>query len=139
MASFGKQAVKEVLEELKHDRNICTMLKFGPKHESYAKDRYEDVIQSVDWNACVETGENYERLHCHIWLTVHHYSQVQVNMPVLQTMFKKLYNERIGESVFRASLVCNRRPYCQVKLLPSSDWAMVMKQYIHKAMAVNSE
>ena len=86
-----------------------------------------------EWKAGVEIGENQERLHAHIWLTVHHYSQVQVNMPVMQRMFKQAYNSHIGAENLRV-LRCNKMPYIQVKLLPTSDWAMVMKQYIHKGM-----
>ena len=75
--------------------------------------------------------------HSHIWLTVHHYSQVQVNMPVMQKMFKEAYNSRIDIMNSR-QLRCNGMPYIQVKLLPSSDWAMVIKQYIHKGMAADT-
>ena len=84
--------------------------------------------------AAVETGEGFERLPCHIWLTVHHYSQVQINMPVMQQMFKRMYNQRVG-GVFNQKLAITKNPYISVKLLPTSDWADVIKSYIHKAMA----
>ena len=94
------------------------------------------VIKSVEWTSSVETGENYERLHVHIWLTVHHYSQVQINRPVISVMFKEFYNGLLNAHPgFKAQLQCKGRPYCNVKLLPTSDWAMVLRQYIHKAMA----
>lgn len=134
MAELGKKACQEALNELAKDENICTYLKFGPKSNHYLEDKYADVIQRVEWQAAVETGEVFERLHCHIWLTVHHYSQVQINMPVMQQMFKRMYNQRVG-GVFNQKLAITKNPYISVKLLPTSDWADVIKSYIHKAMA----
>tara|TARA_Y100001972_G_C7635619_1_gene319111 strand:+ start:832 stop:1542 length:711 start_codon:yes stop_codon:yes gene_type:complete len=143
---IGKTACKKALEFLSRDDSIATYLKFGPKSEHYRKDCYDDVITKVEWQAAVEVGDELKRLHAHIWLTVHHYSQVQINMPVMQRMFKEAYNAALKEEAGAYTLKTgrptdafdklkqNRNTYIQVKLLPSSDWAMVMKQYIHKAM-----
>ena len=133
-AHKGKAAVGATLKQLATDAELCKYLKFGPKSDNYKEDQYDDVIQSVDWNSAVETGEKLERLHCHIWLTVHHYSQVQVNMPMMQRRFKALYNAEVAKTPHSQELQINKQPYIQVKLLPTSDWAEVIKQYIHKAM-----
>jgi len=127
----ARMAAKNALDVLSMDDTMCAYLKFGPKDEHYARDLFEDVISKVEWQAAVEVGENLERLHAHIWLTVHHYSQVQVNMPVMQNLFKKLYNN----SLHHPDMKITKRPYISVKLLPTSDWAMIIKQYIHKGMA----
>jgi hypothetical protein len=129
----GQEACKKTLEFLAVDEQICRFLKFGPKHDHYQFDRYDDVIQSIDWKSAVEVGEKQGRLHCHIWLTVTHFSQVQINMPVLGQMFKTQYNLLVkgGPEELRMGKKC----YVAVKLLPTSDWAMVFKQYIHKAMS----
>lgn len=135
MCDYGKEAMRKTLNDMAKDEVICSYLKFGPKHpEHYGKDVYEDVIQKIEWNSAVEVGETLCRLHCHIWLTVHHYSQVQINMAMMQHTFKRIYNGHIGNSEFAPQLVANKMPYIQVKLLPESNWAEVMKQYIHKAM-----
>lgn len=137
IAQEGKDACRHALDLLAKDNAICQYLKFGPKSDHYKDDRYEDVIEKVEFNGAVETGEQQERLHCHIWLTVHHYSQVQINMPVMQHMFKSFYNGYIEQkSYHKAELGIKPRSkaYIQVKLLPTSDWAQVMRQYIHKAM-----
>ena len=134
----GKLAMKETLLNLAEDKAICTYMKFGPKHPHYKDDRYEDVITSIEWNSAVEVGEDKQRLHCHIWLTVHHYSQVQINMPMMQKAFKEAYNKHCKNFGHYESTFQRKRPYIQVKLLPSSDWAEVIKGYIHKGMAVNS-
>ena len=138
----GKEAMRKTLKQLSQDSVICKYLKFGPKHpDHYGKDLYEDVVSKVEWTSAVEIGENNERLHCHIWLTVHHYSQIQVNMPMMQRKFKELYNANLwnlqSDSAFGnyyTELSCNKMPYIQVKLLPESNWTEVIKQYIHKAM-----
>ena len=138
-AEDGKQAMKETLDELSRDDVICSYLKFGPKHAEYKADRYEDVIAKIEWSAAVELGENLHRLHCHIWLSIYHYSQVQINMNKMQRIFKDIYNAKVAGSPYASSLKCGAGksgglPYIQVKLLPESNWAEVMKQYIHKAM-----
>ena len=133
MADDGKQACKKALDFLSQESTICAYLKFGPKSAHYRDDRFADVITKIEWQAAVETGENKQRLHCHIWLTLHHYSQVQVNMPMMQKLFKEAYNGRVN-LMYGSALRINGMPYIQVKLLPSSDWATVMKQYIHKGM-----
>ena len=137
MAEIGKNAVRRTIDYLSEPESICAFLKFGPKNPMYASDRFEDVIQKVDWQANVEVGEKLERLHCHIWMTVHHFSQVQVNMPVIQHLFTRKYNEEVEKSTNTdGKLLLQQRgkPYVNVKLLPTSDWAMVMRQYIHKGM-----
>ena len=137
-AEIGKQACRRTLDWLSEADTLCTYIKFGPKNPRvYGEDRFEDVIQKVEWQANVEVGEKLERLHCHIWLTMHHFSQVQVNMPVIQHLFNRKYNEEINantDSAGKLSLAQRGKPYVNVKLLPTSDWAMVMRQYIHKGM-----
>ena len=132
-AAHGKEAMRRTLNILAQDALLCQYLKFGPKSAWYQKDKFDDVITNIEWQAAVETGENNERLHCHIWLTVHHYSQVQVNMPLMQRLFKTTYNAQLSAE-HKPKLECSKMPYISVKLLPTADWAIVMKQYIHKGM-----
>lgn len=142
LASSGKQCMKQALQNLAKDEYLRQYIKFGPKTpEVYKNDCYDDVIQKIDWTAAVELGDQMQRLHCHIWLTVHHYSQVQINCPVLQHLFKEEYNSIVNETLsggLAQGLVINNNPYIQVKLLPSSDWSEVMKQYIHKGMMASN-
>ena len=72
---------------------------------------------------------------------MHHYSQIQINMPMMQRKFKELYNANLWNLQYNSAfgnyyteLSCNKMPYIQVKLLPESNWTEVIKQYIHKAM-----
>ena len=133
-ADLAKRCVKETLDYIAETRNICGIIKFGPKSTHYQDDRFDDVIESMEWNAAVETGEKLDRLHAHVWLTMHHYSQVQVNMPMLARMFKQQYNERVKGYGLGKSLQISRQPYVNVKLLPTSDWAQVIHRYMRKAM-----
>tara|TARA_B110000977_G_scaffold166074_1_gene213740 strand:+ start:3832 stop:4491 length:660 start_codon:yes stop_codon:yes gene_type:complete len=131
--ALAKEACKLIMDEMGTDKRICEFLKFGPKSRWYENDLYADVIKQVEWQACVEVGEQINRLHCHIWLTVHHYSQVQVNMPVIQRMFKTMYNQRVGLT----GMGISRNPYVNVKLLPTSDWAQVIRGYLRKGMQMS--
>ena len=77
----------------------------------------------MEWQPAVEVGEGLGRgappcAHlAHGRLTVHHYSQVQINMPVMQMMFKGHYNNQC-QQLGIASMMQRGMPYIQVKLLP---------------------
>lgn len=131
---MGVLAMKNMLETLARDRNIATYLKFGPKDAAYLDDLYGDVVQSVDWNSSVETGPEKNRLHAHIWMTITHYSQVQINIPVLMQLAKQAYNHSLPATTQFNALRLTSNMYVHVKLLPQSDWTDVMRSYIHKGM-----
>ena len=123
------KAIEDTLRLMADEVNICSILTFGPKDSTYIGDKYADVIGKVEWKAGVETGEVLERLHCHIWLTVHHYSQIQINRQMTQYFFRREYNKRAPDS-----LQVKGMPYVSVKLLPQSDFTTIMKQYMHKGL-----
>jgi hypothetical protein len=122
-------AMEDTLRVMADEANICAMLTFGPKDSTYVGDKYADVIDRVEWKAGIETGEVLERLHCHIWMTVHHYSQIQINRQLTQSIFRREYNKRAPESMQVKGM-----PYVAVKLLPQSDFMTIMKQYMHKGL-----
>ena len=128
--SSGVRALKSALTVLAQDRVIAKYIKFGPKDNHYLEDEYADVIDSIDWHSGIETGPHRNRLHAHVWLTITHYSQIQINCDTLAVLLKKAYNDNKGTAP-----ALNGKPYVAVKLLHQSDWTDIMKQYIHKAMS----
>lgn len=134
------QQLKAAIAHLKTDAILATCLKFGPKDPilpeetmkdpknlyTYRNDRYADVIDKVEWRDAIEVGPVHNRVHCHIWVTIDHYSQIQFNTHMLMTLTKRVFN---ASGPMRMS----RMPYVHIKLLPQSDWTDIMKQYIHKA------
>ena len=131
--------MEAMLTKLANERVLATYLKFGPKADEYKEDVYADVIHSVDWKAAVETGDVMKRVHAHVWLTITHYSQIQINVQMLMYQAKAAYNEGLREhwsndGQKKDPLRMNRQPYVHVKLLPQGDWTSVMRQYIHKGM-----
>jgi len=134
--------MEQMLERLSDERVLATYLRFGPKDASYEGDKYTDVIHSVDWKAAVETGDVMKRVHAHIWLTITHYSQIQINVHMLMHQARQHYNAgmpfgiRVGgtDKSGGSFLTMDEMPYVHVKLLPQSDWTDVMRQYIHKGM-----
>lgn len=134
----GVLAMKQMLESLAQDRHIATYLKFGPKDDAYSGDLYGDVVQSVDWNSSVETGPDKNRLHAHIWMTITHFSQVQINVPLLMQIAKRSYNAALPSETRWNALRLTSNVYVHVKLLPQSDWTDVMRSYIHKGMMGSS-
>lgn len=122
-------ALQETLRIISDEAVLAKYLVFGPKDPTYADDRYEDIVDRVQFQAGIETGDHYERLHAHIWLTIHHYSQVQINSRALQSIVLEEYNSRAP-----SDMRINGKPYVAVKLLPQSDFVEIMKNYMHKAV-----
>lgn len=137
-AELAKQACANTMRDMQKDEHLCDMMVFGPKSAHYQADKYEDVIEEIEWKAAVEVGEKQKRLHAHAWLTVHHYSQIQISIPKMSNKFKKLYNEHLEKLGVSGDMLkkwkITKRPFGSVKLLPTSDWAMVIRQYMTKAM-----
>ena len=128
----GQDAMKRLLAYLAKDEVVCSYMKFGPKDpDTYGDDNYNDVIDKVEFKSCVEVGENLERLHAHIWMTVTHYSQVQINIPMVQYHTLNIYNTAVA---LDPRLMITGQPYVNVKLLPQSNWTDVMKNYLRKGM-----
>eukprot|EP00966_Prymnesium_polylepis_P171537 3965953-Prymnesium_polylepis.1 len=123
--------MREMLRVLADERTLSTYIKFGPVSPEYREDRFADVIHNIDWKANVETGDVVRRLHAHIWLTITHYSQVQLNVQMLQHAASQAFNRGLP---LGSQLRIDMKPYVHVKLLPQSDWTTIMKQYIHKGM-----
>lgn len=127
----GIIALRKTLVALRDPKELCLALKFGPVDPAnYGEDKYADVISKVDWKGEVEFGPSLSRLHAHIWVTFDHFSQIQMNSNMMQHRVKTLFNTFMTNPNFKIK----RLPYVHVKLLPQSDWATVMRQYIHKAM-----
>lgn len=128
----AQQAFEGALKALTQNEVFAEILKFGPKdQETYGGDNAADVIKHVDWQSNVEIGPNLGRMHSHTWLTIEHYSQVQINVPQLQYYFRTAFNSAFSNG-HPAQLTAN--PYVHIKLLAQSDWTSVMRQYITKAM-----
>jgi hypothetical protein len=124
-----RNALKSTLEYLGEPHTICSFLKFGPVDPVYRNDKYADVIEKIDWSGEVEVGEQLGRVHGHVWMTCHHWSQVQINSGMLSYLARDHYNSQVPKE-----MQCRGRPYVHVKLLPQSDWTTVMRNYIKKAM-----
>ena len=128
--------MKRVMEQLANESVLATYLKFGPKSEAYHDDKYADVVRSVSWKAAVETGDKMRRVHAHVWLTVSHYSQIQINVQMLMYLTRLYYNAAVPNV---GTLSMQDMPYVHVKLLPQAEWTDIMRQYIHKGMMAGNE
>jgi len=131
-AERGVKQMQQMLNTLADERVLARYIKFGPVGPEYRDDKYVDVVTAVDWKAAVETGDIKNRLHSHIWLTLTHYSQVQINPQMLQFEASNAFNKGLA---LGSNLRVTKKMYVHVKLLPQSDWTNIMKQYIHKGMS----
>lgn len=126
--AIGK--MRAACAELTKEKSIATYLQFGPVDRHYSADLYNDVVHSIDCKVGVEIGPQEKKLHAHMWLTITHYSQIQINKQMLSHMFKKMFNDSPGAAAYHIK----KLPWIHIKLLPQSDWTDVMRQYIHKGM-----
>ena len=138
---MATKAMEHMLEKLSQESVMSTYLKFGPKSEHYINDKFVDVIHSISWNAAVERGDVKHRVHAHVWLTITHFSQIQINVQMLMYLARAHYNASVGSNSLLwpgVKLQMDAMPWVHVKLLPQADWTSVMRQYIHKGMTATS-
>ena len=132
-------ALKAALLDLADARTLNACLKYGPYDDHYANDKYEDVIASINFQSAVEIGENLGRVHAHIWLTIVHYSQLQLNIKLIQHRVKAWYNNSLVAQYrmkpAQGGLQLTKMPYIHIKLLPQADWADIMRNYVTKNFA----
>ena len=131
-------AMEQMLLAIRDEQTLSQYLKFGPKSDHYEHDKYNDVIHSVDWKSDVETGPQAKRVHAHIWLTITHYSQIQINVHLLMHLVREHYNKHINSTHPHDQLRMQDNPYIYVKLMWQGDWTTIMRQYIHKGMGVKA-
>ena len=138
--AFDMQQDPKAMEAaLNHAFNtrLYDVLKFGPIHpDTYGQDADHPnaVIESVVTRACIERGPVTAALHAHIYLTIVHWSQIQINVPALQFVFKEKYNQLASK---RGRMPERGRPACKVELRPQTDWGQILTSYLQKGMADN--
>jgi len=137
----AEKRLTAVLKRLEDARAMSQYFIFGPSAETgynYQKDKFTDVIEDVEFKAGVETGPQQNRVHAHIWLTVHHYSQIQVNGHVVAQITKDIFNSAGGELGKGHPLRITKKPYVHIKLLPQCQWMEIIKGYMMKGMGTGN-
>tara|TARA_Y100000389_G_scaffold49374_1_gene45073 strand:+ start:1642 stop:2319 length:678 start_codon:yes stop_codon:yes gene_type:complete len=130
---LATRKMEQLLDQLRDPSVLAKYVKFGPKDAAYSNDNYSDVIKSVTWNGAAETGDIFKRVHAHVWLSITHYSQIQIDVVKLMAETTKRFNSGLPlGSPLRVD-----KPYIHVKLLPQSTWASVIQGYVQKGMLKN--
>ena len=123
-----------VLQELYKPEEIFKIITLGPKNaDVYGNDLYEEVIRSIESTPTVEVGDKAGRMHSHIIMEIEHFSQVQINIPMLRARYIETYN-RLGA---RFGMKITKGVRIRVDMLPQSNWTTVSKNYVKKAMLLN--
>ena len=113
--------------------NVYEILKFGPAHpNTYASDGSiaDEVIEKVEVKAGIERGPVTGALHAHLYLTITHWSQVQIDVPRLQHLFKEAYNSRAATRMTEKGKLA-----VKVELQPQTDWGQIISHYLSKQVA----
>lgn len=95
---------------------------------------FVDVLNgAVKWDATVEVGEKQHRMHAHCVVELRHYSQLQFNIDMIQTIFRREFNLEMG-----AAGVSDRelrgKPYVDVQLLKQNNIKDIMYRYVRKTI-----
>ena len=135
----AKRAYKGALEMLSKQHVLLSCLKFGPKHAHYRNDQANPgdvILPGIGFTATVETGDVMKLMHAHIFLEVEHYSQIQINIPVMTRVFLNAFNETLGPG---HRLRFFGKPYVHVDMQPQKRWNdLLMKQYLKKGMLADA-
>lgn len=128
------QALEHAVRELGKDRNLACMLVWGPKDPHYSGDSWDKHIKSVTYQAGVERGEKHNMIHAHLWITFQHYSQIQLHGTSMALFVKDAFNTYLREKFGGTNneITGDSVPYVQIKLMPQSDFADVIKSYMSK-------
>jgi hypothetical protein len=116
-------------------QGVFEILKFGPAHPAtYAADgdKADDVIEKVEVKAGIERGPVTGALHAHLYLTITHWSQLQIDVPRLQFLFKEAYNEKaVTKMSDRGRLAV------KVELQPQTDYSQIIAHYLSKSVGAD--
>ncbi len=115
--------------------NVYEILKFGPAHpNTYAGDGDfpEDVVEKVEVKAGIERGPVTGALHAHLYLTITHWSQLQIDVPRMQFLFKEAYNSKAV-----TKMTDKGRLAVKVELQPQTDWGQIISHYLSKQVATD--
>lgn len=126
------RAVEYAIQQCFSDQ-LVSILTFGPAHpDTYANDvkHADQVIEHVEVKAGVERGPVTGALHAHLYLTITHWSQLRINIPALQDLFKEAYNSRAVTKIGPRA-----RPAVQIKLQPQTDFGQIVAHYLSKQVA----
>lgn len=126
----ASQCMGEMLNALASDRVFPQYLKFGPRDAVFATDSARDVISRVDWNASVEVGGHLGRLHAHIYLSILHYSQLQINAKKMSVLARQAFNACARKVLSDEHLVSNM--YVHVDLQAQKDHDQILTRYLSK-------
>ena len=123
---------EEMIDALASDKILPRYVRFGPRDPFYRGDRAQDVIEGVDWRANIEVGEQFHRLHAHIYLKIMHFSQLQIDTTKLEKYARKAWNACVRDR--DDDLYAEKSFYIHVKLNDQSDWQSILPRYMAKAV-----
>lgn len=116
-------------------QRVYYILWFGPKHlDTYGGDGSfaDDVVEKIEVRAGIERGPVTGALHAHLYLTITHWSQLQIDIPRLQFIFKEAYNEKAIHK-----MTDKGRLAIKVELMPQTDFGQIMASYLSKSVGGN--
>ena len=117
-------------------RSVYEILKFGPAHPiTYAGDAdiADLVVDKVEVKAGIERGPVTGALHAHLYLTITHWSQLQIDVPRMQFLFKEAYNSKAVTRIPDKARIA-----VKVELQSQTDWGQIISHYLAKQVAAEA-
>ena len=97
-----------------------------------------DVLNGpVKWDSTVEIGEKQHRMHAHCVVEIRHYSQIQFNIDMVQTIFRREFNLAM-EAAGVPDKRLTGKPYGDVQLLKQNNSKDIVYRYVRKMVGGKS-
>ena len=137
-----QEALETVLAILGQPDVMPLWFKYGPVHpEVYGNDKWNDVVREPpSYEAKVEVGPEKKRVHGHIFLTVVHYSQIQIWVQMMQQLVRSKFNQYVAvHAPHLPDLKIEGMPFIFVKRMPQRMWNDIMRGYLRKGMQLTGD
>ena len=129
----ARAACKKAFDTLAQREALRQYITFGPCDPAghFKSDVFDDVIieEQGEFNYNLEVGAKQHRLHGHAMLTVHHYSQIQLDARAIMRLFRNAYNSALQDCV---AFKIHGNPYVSIELMKQANYAQIMAQYMFK-------
>jgi hypothetical protein len=145
----------QALMAMTTNENFLSMLKVPSKTKTphytahYQRDGQEwtdegqhipwvDVLNGpVKWDSTVEIGEKQHRMHAHCVVEIRHYSQIQFNIDMIQTIFRREFNLAMDAADVPDKRLTGK-PYVDVQLLKQNNSKDIVYRYVRKMVGGKS-
>lgn len=88
------------------------------------------MVEKIEVKAGIERGPVTGALHAQAYLTITHWSQIQVDVKRLQFLFTEVYNSKVRTKIAHCKQIA-----VKIELQQQTDWGQIIAHYLSKQVA----